>query len=260
MDENKIRNESYTKTEPMPNELQEEISKKKIKNCIGEITTESGKIGTCFFLNFSKLLNNEDMIMLITNNHVINKNELNKSLKLKINGIPKKFDNFKKRFRYTNEKYDFTVIEILPSDFIDNYLEIDDNIKTDTYIGKMVYIQQCPYGDQPEEYRGKLSNSWGKIIKKYDNKYLIHNCSTNEGSSGSPFILVKNHKVIGLHKGGYEKKYNLGLHMNDIIELIKKENKNINLERGNKEYCYKILKLNLNLKIILPIFIYNIII
>ena len=46
------------------------------------------------------------------------------------------------------------------------------------------------------------------------NHKIIHDCMTYKGSSGSPLILAKNHKVIGLHKGKEKKK---------IIKLLKLE-------------------------------------
>ena len=124
----------------------------------------------------------------------------------------KKIDLLKKRFKYTNKEYDFTIIEIKESDFIDRFLEIDEGIFFENYEKNNIYIQQFPQKNKNNsEYKGKLSNSWGKIVKMRKHK-IIHDCMTYKGSSGSPLILAKNHKVIGLHKGKDKKK---------IIKLLK---------------------------------------
>ena len=36
------------------------------------------------------------------------------------------------------------------------------------------------------------------MINKYN---IIHTCSTDDGSSGSPILNLKNNKVVGIHKG-----------------------------------------------------------
>ena len=70
--------------------------------------------------------------VLITNNHIIDKNilykeNINISFKIKSDNIIKNIclDN---RMKYTNEKYDITIIEIKEKDEIKNYLELDDVI------------------------------------------------------------------------------------------------------------------------------------
>ena len=63
------------------------------------------------------------------------------------------------------------------------------------------------------------------LIKQYilnriyeDKKYNFnHKCSTKGGSSGSPILNINN-KVIGIHKEGYNNKYNKGLFLNYPIK------------------------------------------
>ena len=246
-------------SDPMPNEIQEQISKKKIKECVGKIELKDS-LATCFFIKLPIYNNNHKMKALLTNNHVINKDYLenSKTLTVEINEKKKIIDLFIKRFLYTNIVYDFTIIEIKECDFIDQFLEADEGIFYQTYENNDIYIPQFPQKNQYDslnykgldssKYKGKLSHSWGKIIKN-DEKYIYHNCKTYEGSSGSPLILAENHKVIGLHKGKGEVKNNnainevrLGISLINVIEITRKNEKNIVEEKDYKEYFYIISK------------------
>ena len=127
--------------DPMPNKLQEEISKKGIKECIGKLHVEK-KNGTCFFIKLPILGNNETMNVLLTNNHIICETDIenlkkeNKTLNVEINEKEKKIDLSAKKFYYSNKDFDFTIIEIKEYDFIDNFLEIDENYLSEKYIKK----------------------------------------------------------------------------------------------------------------------------
>ena len=60
---------------------------------------------------------------------------------------------------------------------------------------------------------------------------MLHKCSTNKGSSGSPIINIDNNKVIGIHKKGVENKYNKGTFLNfPIKEFIQQNHKNVKEE------------------------------
>ena len=67
------------------------------------------------------------------------------------------------------------------------------------------------------------------IIKNWD---IIHLCSTDNGSSGSPILNLENNKVIGIHKQGsinfnFNKGILLKYPLNDFIKNIKKNKNNI---------------------------------
>ena len=54
---------------------------------------------------------------------------------------------------------------------------------------------------------------------------MHHLCNTKEGSSGSPILSLKSHKVIGIHIGSYEFNFNKGVFIKyPIIEFDKKNN------------------------------------
>ena len=122
--------EKYIKTSPEP------VSLEGTKQILNQMNDSVCRIyndckGTGFFTKIpykSKLLP-----VLITNNHVINKDDIknNKIISLYINNdkIIKEIKIDNNRLRYTNEKLDITIIEIKEKDNLNNqYLELDDNI------------------------------------------------------------------------------------------------------------------------------------
>ena len=64
-------------------------------------------------------------------------------------------------------------------------------------------------------------------INEYD---IIHICSTDNGSSGSPILNLENNKVIGIHNGGSSHfEFNKGILLKEPInEFIHKNNNNNN--------------------------------
>ena len=78
---------------------------------------------------------------------------------------------------------------------------------------KSIYILHYP--------KGELSVSYGLINDIIDGK-INHYCNTEEGSSGSPILSIKNNKVIGVHFGGSGKKLNYGIFIKNVIEQFNK--------------------------------------
>ena len=185
--------------------------------------------GTGFFCKIPFQDMNNMLPVFITNNHIINQEFLNKenaNIKLDIKEETEKINiNLNNRIKYTNEKYDTTIIEIKEEDKIKNYLKLDDIIinnilnnenKNNEYEDKTIYIIQYPKGQLSVSY-GILANI--AIDKKYE---FNHKCITEHGSSGSP-ILTLNNKLIGIYKQGlYNNNYNKGTFLNfPIKEFIK---------------------------------------
>ena len=201
--------------------------------------------GTGFFTKIPFPNQNNMLPVLITNNHIINNDTLNKkNIKIKID--IKEDEDVKeiilnKRMKYTNEEYDTTIIEIKKEDNINNYLELDDIIindisnninKNKEYINKTIYIIQYPENNLSVSY-GILDNIYED--KKYD---FNHKCSTKFGSSGSPILNISN-KIIGIHKEGYNNKYNIGTFLNyPIREFIQLNinNNEVLLKAFNSKY------------------------
>ena len=201
-----------------PNAINYDCSKeiiKQMEKCICKIKLEGEKQGTGFFCKIPFPTQNNLLPVLITNNHIIDNALLNKpDIKIKID-IKEEIDfkeiNLNKRMKYSEEKYDTTIIELKESDNIKNYLELNNIIingilnKERRYIdliSETIYIIQYP--------EGKLSVSYGTLKDFYiDKEYIFqHLCCTKHGSSGSPILSLDN-KVIGIHKSG-KNEYNLG--------------------------------------------------
>ena len=172
--------------------------------------------------------------VLITNNHIINgqllyQNDATILLKIKEESkiIQLCLNN---RIKYTNEKFDITIIEIQKNDSIKDYLELDDIINKDifnNYDNNKEYCAQSIYVMQ--YFEGKLGVSYGVLDNIYmDKEYrFTHKCCTGSGSSGSPIVNIYTNKVIGLCESGH-KNFNVGTFSNypikDFIKINCKNN------------------------------------
>ncbi len=163
-------------------------------NCICKIKIKSAN-GTGFFCKIP-LNENKKINCLMTNYHVLNEKyfEENKEIGLLLNdnNETKIIDLNIKRIIYYNKEYDTTIIELKEEDNIKEYLELDNNIFKDNekifYKEKSIYIIQYPKGQNGE---GEACVSYG-ILKQISNKFnIIHKCSTDSGSSGSPILNLK---------------------------------------------------------------------
>ena len=196
-------------------ELSYALSKKKcvIKIIVKDINGNIIKVGSGFFCKIP--IRTNYLNVLLTNNHILNHDFFNNNEELTIEYLKKnKRLNLKNRYIYTNAGKDFTIIEILEEDSIEDFYEVDDFIfEKEYYKNKIIGIIQYPQGE-------KTQYSHGKIIEI--NNYLIkHTVATEHGSSGSPIFLMNNAKIVGIHQG-YKPKQNIntGIFINDIIENI----------------------------------------
>ena len=128
-----------------------EVILEQIKNCICNIECQIEGHGTGFFcrIPFPDFFNIKPVLM--TNNHVLNKDDIAEGniieFTLNKEKIRKKIKITDKRKVYTNEKYDITIIElILKEDSIDanSFLDIDTKIYCDNpnyeFRNKDIYI------------------------------------------------------------------------------------------------------------------------
>ena len=245
-----IKKEKYITSSPEP------VTLKGTEKIIDQMNNSVCRIynngnGTGFFTKIpykSKLLP-----VLITNNHVINQDDIlnNKKISLYLNndGITKtiKLDN--NRMMYTNEKLDVTIIEI--KDNLNNkYLELDDEIinyfklnknEEESDINNIYSTDSIYLINYPENKEVVVSYGQPPDFSKSE---IFHKCSTKEGSSGSPILLINNQKLIGIHYGASKNfEFNKGtLLLYSIIEfatiknnllLINKEGKIIDNNENN---------------------------
>ena len=180
--------------------------------------------GTGFFLS----LDNEDIPFkrcLIASNYILNEECLdkNKEITLEYKNIIKRIGIKDGRKVYINKDLNYTCIEIYDKDDIKDFFTIDYNIigkSIEAFKDKDIIILQYSKGNE-------LSISTGKIIGIKNDK-MMHNCSINNSSSGSPIISRNlNNSIIGLHYGSDNiLNINSSTSIISIIENIKSYNKN----------------------------------
>jgi surface protein len=195
------------------------MCKIKFENIQNEIPV-NGK-GTGFFC----LINNPVIPFkkaLFTANHVLNKNYLEneKSIMIEYLNESKTIEITPERKYFTNDKLDYTCIEIFDSDGFDSkyFFKIEPNIQKKSLKNQEIFILQYPMG-------GDLSFSSGKIIDIKENK-ISHSASTCIGSSGSPIIRRFDNNIVGLHFGSQKiddnnYAYNYATSFDSILEDIK---------------------------------------
>ena len=180
--------------------------------------------------------------VLITNNHVLLKEDISKGkiIKFSINNEKQFFEISidSSRKTYTNEKYDITIIEIKKTDNfnVSDFLEIDENIYkdnlNDTYKQKSVYLIYYPYGKKASYSKGVIKNI------KEDNYNIEYLCPIEPGASGCPIINLYNNRVMGIHTPADIKYLNLGTFIKDPITKFYEENKK-KKERKKNEWSRK---------------------
>ncbi len=184
-----------------------------MKNCICKIYNKNKK-GTGFFLKLQLPGNNNPTYFLVTNNHVLDISDTknNKIIDITLNddSLSRKISIKNSRKSLTCSKLDITLIEIHPnSDKINDFLELDEEINKDinilekTYRDKSIYVLHYPKAT-------KSHVSYGLLNQIQESNKIIHSCSTEEGSSGSPILSLDNKKIIGIHRGTCRNNTNIG--------------------------------------------------
>ena len=196
------------------NKINNKINESSVSICKLTIK-ELNESATGFFL--SDISKNK---FLITNNHVISKNVVESNMTI----IIEIYDKNKYELKLNkNERYiklyenilDIAIIKI--NDMKDlcsliKFLFIDLNYKMgyNIYLKKDIYLLGYPYGKDIELSKGQITNIGENEFK--------HDCSTDNGLSGSPIILSSNNAVIGIHKAGIIKeKINVGTFLGTIF-------------------------------------------
>ena len=218
-------------------------------NCICKIKIKE-EYTTGFFCKIP--FKNETIKVFITNYHFLIEKNLkeNKKLILLLNNEKEaiKIDLFIERKVYLNKEYDITIIELKDEDKIKDYLELDDNLFKDNseiiYKNKSIYTLHYQNGKNACVSYGLLNNK-----DKYN---IMHNCSTDNGSFGSPILNLQNNKVIGIHNKN-SINYNIGtlfkLPIKDFINKTFMEDEKDLISINNtkfkiiKELIIKILRL-----------------
>ena len=129
---------------------------------------------------------------LFTSSHTLDdkKIKINEEIEIEYLNEIKKIIITKNRRKFTNKKLDYTCIEILDTDNIKNFFDIEEYFQKDDNIYVLQYLSS-----------GELSDSAGKITN-VDNDLIKYSTSSLVVSSGSPLIKRCNKIVIiGIHLG-----------------------------------------------------------
>ena len=191
-----------------------------MKNCVCKIYSDGMK-STGFFCKIPFPDKSHLLPVLATTSHSIGDLNKQNSLSISINDdkILKKINLNNMRKVYMNKELDTCFIEILPDDYINDFLEIEDEIFKDenilNYKNKSIYVLHYI------ESEGMAMNSG--LLKSIDKYNISHSCSTSKGSAGAPILTLDNLKVIGIHFGSSKNfRLNIGTFIKyPISEFIK---------------------------------------
>ena len=222
-------------------EQMKEIIKQMERNAV-KIYLKKGS-GSGFFCNIPFPKKTYLLPVLITNNHVLNEEQISigKTIFISMNNGKNKYSIYIDQLRktYTSSDYDITIIEIKDTDNINNeaFLDIDDEVYNldNNQIQKYNQGQESIYLLHYPDNSPKVMYSIGLIKNIYTNKYdLRHSCQSKEGSSGGPILKLINFKIIGIHKGASKTdNSNLGTFIKAPIDEFNKKFQGYNINKNN---------------------------
>lgn len=230
-----IKEELYTNNLLIPISIEGiEIILFQMKNCICKIYKNEDKIGVGFFCKIP--YKDNFLNILVTNNSILNGNELKGEKNIIINiSNNKKGKNIKidsSRIKFTDPKLGLTFIEIKPiEDEIHYFLDIDDlnydqNISEKAYTNKSIYILHYLK-------ENNVNISYGSSNKLFAN-YIYYNCNIDETASGAPILSLETFKIIGKNN------VSQGIFIKDLINEFYKEEYTKEFLNNNKieKYIY----------------------
>ena len=182
-------------------------------NCICKVKNNQ-KIGTGFFCKIP-YQNNNKINVLITSYQILNEDYLkyNNQITLLLGDYNQQKIIFLNPGRniYYNKEYNTTIIELNANDYINNFIELDDNLfrndlKT-LYKNESIYTLHYLNG-------GKAFASFG-ILNQLNNYNIEHSCEIQSGGDGAPILNLINNKLIGI---SLETKNNLNYNKGIILK------------------------------------------
>ena len=194
----------------------------------------SDSYGTGFFCRIPYPDKNYLTKVLITKNHVLNKDYLEKSniISIEIDKETKEINLNVKRNIWTDKILDQTIIEILAKDKFDDFLLVDENI-LDKNLEHKKYLNSSIILPAYMENQQIFFNQRNMTTIPDNNGRFLHNCNTIPGASGGPIILVDDFSVIGIHKGyDTENKKNVGVLLRNItLDIQNKQPLNLKKDK-----------------------------
>ena len=183
--------------------------------------------GTGFFCKIN--LNGKEIKALFTNNHVLGSNRIKVGSKINLlnNKSEITIEINKKRFICSSRNLDYTCIQILPEDNINDFLKIDrqiyeeymeeysnDSIMDEYKLQNLILVQYC------RKNEGAIYYSTGSL-ENFDGTRIFYKIPIQFGAKGAPILSLNNSlDVIGMHrKCGSRKKriLNNGIFFNRIL-------------------------------------------
>ena len=220
---NSVPYDQYLGGLPPLTSTQNKMILSQLEKTICKIQKLNGIIATGFLCRIPFPNNSRLLPVLITNNHVLNKEDIQLYKTVRVTIGDDKIEKYIKldesRMVYTSSdlNIDVTIIEIKPKiDGFKHFLDVDENIFTTNYIEvyqrKPVYILQYPKGKESSHSEGIISN--------INNKNIEHTCSVDICSSGAPILKLSTFKVIGVHKRMTGSNFNEGTLIKFIINYF----------------------------------------
>ena len=194
-----------------------------IKHCLAKAEKAICKIklskgyGTGFFckIPFTEDFNHL-LPVLISCNHILSKDiiESENYIEIIVEEEKKSISLKDQRKKWTSEDMDFTIIEILNNDNIDEFFYLDDNVfkknySNNIYLDNNVIIFGINKNEKPGFSNGK--------IKKIRDFSFAYNCNTYPGCSGGCIVNQINNCVIGIHRGEIKTKNNKAINAGIFI-------------------------------------------
>lgn len=128
--------------------------------------------------------------------------------------------------------YDLAILQIIWDDSNAKFesLELADKVVIDKTIATIGYPARDSRTTIPEEQARIFSELFNKKRLAVgeidyvdpDNRFMVHDCTTLGGNSGSPVIDIETQKVYGLHFAGREREGNFGIPANVIDHIFKR--------------------------------------
>ena len=201
---------SIDRQSEISNRRQTEVILKQQSKSLCRIITKDGK--------FTAFLCKIPTPVLITNNHILDESQIEPGKKINIIFIDEEgkkslkiieIDDARTTYtiaQFNGQEIDTTIIEIrIDEDDLKGkeFIEIDKDLMSEKvgslYDEKEIY--QISYGK--EDKKAMSIGVINKIEKKNKSFTLFHTCGSEQESSGSPIIILSNHKVIGINRKNF---------------------------------------------------------
>lgn len=198
----------------------------KAKSCICKIILDQG-YGSGFFCRIP-LGNKKELVnFLLTCHHVISKENLslNKKIILEIGNKEEKELFVQNRRIFSNPELDYTCVEILDEDNIEDFYSIDDGSLKTNFSGEFYKDKHIINFAIMKNKRSGFSNG---LIKAVKDSSFIYTCNTYPGSSGGAIVNQNTNCIIGIHLGEVNKEnlknskiiLNIGIFIRKVIDDI----------------------------------------